>query len=109
MNFEDIETDTEEKDLGVVFQENLKFSSHMAEKIKKLVVCYPSYSGLLTTLKKTPLYYSTRPWLGPIQSIGTQNGIPSQEKTLKFEKVQKHVRKLAKVERPYIYQKIEKI
>ena len=35
MNFEDIESDSEEKDLGVIFQEDLKFSSHIAEKVKK--------------------------------------------------------------------------
>ena len=33
MNFEDIESDSEEKDLGVIFQEDLKFSSHIAGKV----------------------------------------------------------------------------
>ena len=35
MNFEDIETASEEKDLGVTFQQDLKFSSHIAEKVNK--------------------------------------------------------------------------
>ena len=35
MNFEDIETASEEKDLGITFQQNLKFSSHIAEKVSK--------------------------------------------------------------------------
>ena len=38
MNFEDIESDSEEKDLGVIFQEDLKFSSHIAEKSRKQTV-----------------------------------------------------------------------
>ena len=35
MNFEDIETASEEKDLGVTFQQDLKFGSHIAEKVNK--------------------------------------------------------------------------
>ena len=35
MNSEDIETAREEKDLGVIFQQDLKFSSHIAEKVNK--------------------------------------------------------------------------
>ena len=33
VNFEDIETASEEKDLGVTFQQDLKFGSHIAEKV----------------------------------------------------------------------------
>ena len=33
MNFEDIETASEEKDLGVTFQQDLKSGSHIAEKV----------------------------------------------------------------------------
>ena len=33
--FEDIETASEEKDLGVTFQQDLKFGSHIAEKVNK--------------------------------------------------------------------------
>ena len=40
MNFEDIETASEEKDLGVTFQQDLKFGSHITEKITKLTVHY---------------------------------------------------------------------
>ena len=35
LNFEDIETASEEKDLGVTFQQDLKFSGHIAEKVNK--------------------------------------------------------------------------
>ena len=35
MNFEDIETVSEEKDLGVTFQQDLEISSHIAEKVNK--------------------------------------------------------------------------
>ena len=35
MNFEDLETASEEKGLGVTFQQDLKFSSHIAEKANK--------------------------------------------------------------------------
>ena len=35
MNFEDIDTVEEEKDLGVVFQQDLKFSNHTATKVNK--------------------------------------------------------------------------
>ena len=35
MNFEDIDTVEEEKDLGVVFQQDLKFSNHIATKVNK--------------------------------------------------------------------------
>ena len=35
LNFEDKETASEEKDLGVTFQQDLKFSSHIAEKVNK--------------------------------------------------------------------------
>ena len=35
MNSEDIETAKEEKDLGVIFQQDLKFSSYIAEKANK--------------------------------------------------------------------------
>ena len=35
LNFEDIETASEETDLGVTFQQDLKFSSHIAGKVNK--------------------------------------------------------------------------
>ena len=35
MHFEDIDSAEEEKDLGVIFQKDLKFSSHIASKVKK--------------------------------------------------------------------------
>ena len=35
MNSEDIETAREEKDLGVIFQQDLKVSSHITEKVNK--------------------------------------------------------------------------
>ncbi|MES9971492.1 MAG: reverse transcriptase family protein, partial [Candidatus Thiodiazotropha sp.] len=35
LHFEDIDSDTEEKDLGVIFQRDLKFSSHIATKVNK--------------------------------------------------------------------------
>ena len=35
MNFEDIESASEEKDLGVIFQQVLKFSDHISEKVNK--------------------------------------------------------------------------
>ena len=41
MNFEDIETASEEKDLGVTFQQNLKFVVTLQKKLIKLTVHYP--------------------------------------------------------------------
>ena len=35
MHFEDIESVEEEKDLGVIFQKDLKFSNHIASKVNK--------------------------------------------------------------------------
>ena len=35
MNFEDIDSAEEEKDLGVIFQQDLKFSNHIATKVNK--------------------------------------------------------------------------
>ena len=35
MNFEDIDSPEEEKDLGVIFQQDLKFSNHIATKVNK--------------------------------------------------------------------------
>ena len=37
MNFEDIETASEEKDLGVTFQQDLKFSGHIAVKVNSVL------------------------------------------------------------------------
>ena len=35
MNFEDIDSVEEEKDLGVMFQQDLKFSNHIGRKVNK--------------------------------------------------------------------------
>ena len=46
MNFEDIDSSSEEKDLGVIFQQDLKFSNHISTKINQSV-----YLQILTISK----------------------------------------------------------
>ena len=40
MNFEYIKTVSEEKNLGVTFQQDLKFSSHIAVKVNKAITVH---------------------------------------------------------------------
>ena len=70
MNFEDIETAREEKDLGVTFQQVFKFSSHTAEKVNKansilsLIVRTFDYTGPF------PAILGKGPWLELGKNMG---------------------------------------
>ena len=83
INFEDIETASEEKDLGVTFQRDLKFSRHIDEKINQANSTLSLIVRNLIILSKTPLFSYTNPFLGHMWNMETQYGIPSSGKTSK--------------------------
>ena len=77
MNFEDIESVSEVKDLGVNFQQDLKFSGHIAEKVNKA-------NSVLSLIVRKPNYIEKKLLHAPIQSarqttlnMGTLYGIHS--------------------------------
>ena len=69
MNFEDIETASEEKDLGVTFQQDLKFSSHIAEKVNKANSTLSLIVRTFDYIEKDSLFSYTNPLLGHIHNM----------------------------------------
>lgn len=61
INFEDIPETDEEKDLGITFQQDLKFNKHITSKVNKA-------NSLLSliSLKRSLSYFYIKPWLGLI-------------------------------------------
>ena len=80
MNFEDIETAREEKDIGVTFRQDLKFSSRIAEKINRVNSILSLIVRTFDYIEKERLLYSpmdTNPLLGHMWKMGTLYGTPS--------------------------------
>ena len=53
MHFENTDSDEEEKDLGVIFQKEFKFCSHIASKVNKTNNVLSLITRTLTLLNKT--------------------------------------------------------
>ena len=96
MNFEDIETASEEKDLEVTFQQDLKFGSHIAEKVNKAI--NSTLSLIVRTfdyIEKDSFILLYKSLVRPHVEYGNTIWYPFLRKDIEsVEKIQRHATKL---------------
>ena len=95
MNFEDIETASEEKDLEVTFQQDLKFSSHIAEKVYKANNTLSLIVRTFDYIEKASFILLYKSLVRPRVEYGNTIRYPFLRKDIEsVEKIQKRATKL---------------
>ena len=95
LNFEDIETASEEKDLGVTFQQDLKFSGHIAEKVNKANSVLSLIVRTFDYIEKESFILLYKALIRPVVEYGNAIWHPFLRKDIEsVEKVQKRATKL---------------
>ena len=95
LNFEDIETASEETDLGVAFQHDLKFSSHIAEKVNKANSTLSLIVRMFDYIEKDSFILLFKALIRPHVEYGNAIWHPFLRKDIEsIEKVQKPATKL---------------
>ena len=96
LNFEDIETASEEKDLGVTFQQDLKFSGHIAEKVNKANSVLSLIVRTFDYIEKESFILLYKALIRPVVEYGNAIWHPFLRKDIEsVEKVQKRATKRA--------------
>ena len=75
MNFEDIETASEEKDLDVTFQQDWKCSGHIAEKVNKANSVLSLIVRTFDYIEKESFILLYKALIRPVVEYGIQFGI----------------------------------
>ncbi|MEW8548044.1 MAG: hypothetical protein AB2693_31460 [Candidatus Thiodiazotropha sp.] len=95
MNFEDIESASEEKDLGVIFQQDLKFSNHISTKINKANSVLSLIVRFFGYIEKNSFVLLYKALVRPHIEYGNTIWYPFLRKDIiSIEKVQKRATKL---------------
>ena len=111
MNFEDIETASEEKDLGVTFQQDLKFSSHIAEKVNKANSTLSFIVRTFDYIEKDSFILLYKSLVRPHVEYGNTIWYPFLRKDIEsVEKIHETCNKTySRIERYDLYRKIKKV